>query len=102
MIENRADVFAEFEERVTDYHLMDDDELEGAIHEIADSMVDIYTSDLLESIEFLYNNCDFTEVSGNLLQAIQGAQYDYYYGIAMDDFEELKVTVFGEKEDDNE
>jgi hypothetical protein len=52
------------------------------LYEVVESMVDIYNVDLLESVYYLWNNDYLEEVHGDLIKAIQLAQYRYYQDVA--------------------
>lgn len=101
MLENRQDVFESIKDDLEGYTITDRDDYGDAIHEICDSMIDIATYDLFESIWFLYNEGILEEVHGDLIYAVQGAQYEYYMQVASEFDEELWASV-GVADDEEE
>lgn len=93
MITREQDILKRIIGDLQEYEIKNDDDFTDYLYEVIDGMIDIYTSDLLESIEFLYRECDFTEVHGDLIEAIQQAQYDYYNMIADDNMGEIYESV---------
>lgn len=81
------------------YTINDDNDLQDFLHEIIDGMIDIYTADLFDSGYFLYVNEYLTEVDGDIIMAIQQAQYEYYRDIADDNMTEIYESIEFENEE---
>lgn len=77
--ENMLDYFS----YVKNLEEITEDAYEDAVIEVCDNMVDIYTYDLLKSVEELYQVGAFDEVdmseSQDIIGLISLAQYRYYY-----------------------
>lgn len=89
MIKDKLEVFEAIQESLGDYDIKSEADLSDAIFEICDGMVDIYYSDLFESIEYLWYEGLLDEVEGDLMSAVTSAQYYFYEQVAQDNMQEL-------------
>lgn len=102
MLQNQKDVFDQIKEELEGYTISDRDDYGDALHQICDGMIDIATYDLFESIWFLYNEGLLEEVYGDLIFAVQSAQYEYFSQVAYDFDEDLWASVKTVDEDDED
>jgi hypothetical protein len=102
MLENQKDVFDQIKEELQEYTISDRDDYSDALHQICDGMIDIATYDLFESIWFLYNEGILEEVYGDLIFAVQEAQYTYYMQVADEFDEDLWASVEVDDDDDDD
>jgi hypothetical protein len=102
MLENQKDVFDQIKEELKGYTISDRDDYSDALHQICDGMIDIATYDLFESIWFLYNEGLLEEVYGDLIYAVQSAQYEYFSQVAYDFDEDLWASVKVADDDDDD
>lgn len=98
MIKNERDVVEAIISDLEGYTINNDNDLQDFLHEIIDSMIDIYTADLFDSGYFLYANDYLSEVDGDIVMAIQQAQYQYYRDIADDNMTEIYESIKFEEE----
>lgn len=98
MLENKNDLFEQIKDELQHHEITNEDQFTDAIYQITEDMIDIYTADLFDSVEFLYEHGLLDEVHGDLLQAIRGAQYEYFQDIVADHYSELLNSVL---EDEN-
>ena len=82
-----------------DYTINDDNDLQDFLHEIIDGMIDIYYTDIFDSAEFLYHQDYLSDVDGDIVMAIQQAQYEYYRDIADDNMTEIYESIEFENEE---
>lgn len=101
MLENKNDVFEQIKDELPQHEITNEDQFTDAIYEITDNMVDIYTADLFDSVEFLYEQGLLDEVHGDLLQAIRGAQYEYFQDVVAEHYNQLYDSVLENEEDEN-
>lgn len=98
MLKNKNDVFEQIKDELQEYEITNEDQFTDAIYQITENMIDIYTADVFDSVEFLYEQGLLDEVHGDLLQAIRGAQYEYFQDVVAEHYNELLNSVL---EDEN-
>jgi hypothetical protein len=54
MLKNNSEIFEQIKDELQEYEITNEDLFTDAIYQITDGMIDIYTSDLFDSVEFLY------------------------------------------------
>lgn len=98
MLKNKNDVFEQIKDELQEYEITNEDQFTDAIYQITENMIDIYTADVFDSVEFLYEQGLLDEVHGDLLQAIREAQYEYFQDVVAEHYNELLNSVL---EDEN-
>jgi hypothetical protein len=102
MTTNRLEALEIMRDELQGYNIATRDDFDQALIEICDGMIDFATYDLIESIHFLYGNEYLEYIDGDLMEAIFGAQYEYYREIAFEHEDELWASVKVDEDEEDE
>lgn len=89
MILYESEVVDAVVEELNNYTIKTDSDLQDFLHEVIDGFIDIYYNDIFNSVEFLWSRDYLNDIDGNIVEAIQRAQYEYYRDIVDENIVEI-------------